>query len=62
MLEDTLRVISDNVKLFIPPRDRVAGWRRSGNVVLLKKDKELCIIDSGGPSVRSQLVSIVDKA
>ena len=60
MPKDDLVQISEAVHLFIPPPDRVADWRRSGNIVFLNNSYGLYIIDSGGPSVRNQLVSIVN--
>ncbi|MFW9887454.1 MAG: MBL fold metallo-hydrolase [Candidatus Thorarchaeota archaeon] len=51
--------IADAVHLFIPPPDRIAGWRRSGNVVILNTNKSLFLIDSGGPSARKQIKSVV---
>lgn len=60
MSDDSLLEISKGVLLFIPPPDRVAGWRRSGNIIILNNSDNLIIIDSGGPSVRNQLVIIVN--
>lgn len=59
MSENPLTEISNGVLLFIPPPDRIAGWRRSGNVIILNHSDALYIIDSGGPSVRNQLMTIV---
>jgi glyoxylase-like metal-dependent hydrolase (beta-lactamase superfamily II) len=60
MSESSLTEISNGALLFTPPPDRIAGWRRSANVILLNNSDTLYIIDSGGPSVRNQLVSIVN--
>jgi glyoxylase-like metal-dependent hydrolase (beta-lactamase superfamily II) len=60
MSENPLTEISNGVLLFVPPPDRIAGWRRSGNVIILNKSHDLYIIDSGGPSVRNQLLTIVN--
>lgn len=54
--------IADGIHLFIPPPDRIAGWRRSGNVVILDINKSLFLIDSGGPSARKQIKSIVQSS
>ncbi|MFX1439460.1 MAG: MBL fold metallo-hydrolase [Promethearchaeota archaeon] len=59
MTTNPLNEIADGIHLFIPPPDRIAGWRRSGNVVILDSDKSLFLIDSGGPSARKQIKSIV---
>ncbi|MHA2303628.1 MAG: hypothetical protein ACXACD_22040, partial [Candidatus Thorarchaeota archaeon] len=59
MTTNPLTEITDGVHLFIPPPDRIAGWRRSGNVVFLVSDTSLYLIDSGGPSARKQIASIV---
>ncbi len=60
MSENPITEISNGVLLFTPPPDRIAGWRRSGNVIILDKSEDLYIIDSGGPSVRNQLMKIVN--
>ncbi|MFX1605542.1 MAG: MBL fold metallo-hydrolase [Promethearchaeota archaeon] len=60
MPEDDLIEISNGIYLFIPPPDRVAGWRRSGNIVFLNNSPELYIVDSGGPSVRNHLVTLAN--
>ncbi len=60
MSEDSLIEIAKGIHLFIPPPDRIAGWRRSGNVIILNNSDALYIIDSGGPSVRTLLVTIVN--
>ncbi|MFW9794831.1 MAG: MBL fold metallo-hydrolase [Candidatus Thorarchaeota archaeon] len=60
MPTEVLMEISKGVLLFVPPPDRVAGWRRSGNIVFLNNSEELYIIDSGGPSARDQLVTITN--
>ncbi len=60
MSENPLTEISNGVLLFVPPPDRIAGWRRSGNVIILNKSHDLYIIDSGGPSVRNQLLTIIN--
>lgn len=60
MSENPLTEISIGVLLFVPPPDRIAGWRRSGNVIILNSSDALYIIDSGGPSVRNQLLTIVN--
>jgi len=60
MSENPLTEISNGVLLFVPPPDRIAGWRRSGNVIILNKSDDLYIIDSGGPSVRNDLLKIVN--
>jgi len=59
MTTNPLTEISEGVHFFIPPPDRIAGWRRSGNVVILNIGKSLYLIDSGGPSARKQIASIV---
>lgn len=59
MTINPLTEISDGVCLFAPPPDRIAGWRRSGNVVILDTRSMVYLIDCGGPSVRKQIVSIV---
>ncbi|MFW9786062.1 MAG: MBL fold metallo-hydrolase [Candidatus Thorarchaeota archaeon] len=61
MSEDHLMEISSGVYLFVPPPARVAGWRRSGNVIILDNSEDLYIIDSGGPSVRDRLKTIVNR-
>jgi glyoxylase-like metal-dependent hydrolase (beta-lactamase superfamily II) len=58
---NSLIEISKGVHIFIPPPDRVAGWRRSGNIIFLNNSDELYIIDSGGPSVKNQLSVIINK-
>ncbi|MHA2020403.1 MAG: MBL fold metallo-hydrolase [Candidatus Thorarchaeota archaeon] len=59
MANNPLSTVAEGVHLFIPPPDRIAGWRRSGNVVLLDGERALFLIDTGGPSARKQLVEIV---
>ncbi|MFX1369707.1 MAG: MBL fold metallo-hydrolase, partial [Promethearchaeota archaeon] len=59
MVIESLSTISDGVHLLIPPPDRIAGWRRSGNVVLLEGEEALVLIDSGGPSLKRQLAKTV---
>ena len=59
MADNSLLEISDGIHLFVPPPDRIAGWRRSANVVLLEGERALFLIDTGGPSVRTQLTEIV---
>ncbi|MHA2354754.1 MAG: MBL fold metallo-hydrolase [Candidatus Thorarchaeota archaeon] len=59
MVNNHFSEISKGVHLFIPPPDRIAGWRRSGNVVIIDCERALFLVDSGGPSVRNQLVEIV---
>ncbi|MFW9912545.1 MAG: MBL fold metallo-hydrolase [Candidatus Thorarchaeota archaeon] len=57
--DNPLSEVYDGVHLFVPPPDRIAGWRRSANVVLLEGERALFLIDTGGPSVRKQLTVIV---
>jgi glyoxylase-like metal-dependent hydrolase (beta-lactamase superfamily II) len=59
MADNSLLEISDGVYLFVPPPDRIAGWRRSANVALLEGERSLFLIDTGGPSARKQLAEIV---
>jgi len=59
MPDDDLLEIIEDIHLFIPPPHRVAGWRRSGNIVFLNGPNSLYIIDSGGPSAKHQLVTVV---
>ena len=59
MADNPLSEIFDGIHLFVPPPDRIAGWRRSANVVLLESERALFLIDTGGPSVRKQLTEIV---
>jgi glyoxylase-like metal-dependent hydrolase (beta-lactamase superfamily II) len=59
MANNPLSIVSEGVHLFVPPPDRIAGWRRSGNVVILDCERALFLFDTGGPSVRKQLVEIV---
>jgi glyoxylase-like metal-dependent hydrolase (beta-lactamase superfamily II) len=61
MTEYSLTEFGSGVHLFIPPPARVAGWRRSGNIVFLNNSDELYIIDSGGPSARSLLTAITNE-
>jgi len=59
MTTSHLTEISEGVHFFQPPPDRIAGWRRSANVVILVSSQKLFLIDSGGPSVRNHITSIV---
>ncbi|MFW9811917.1 MAG: MBL fold metallo-hydrolase [Candidatus Thorarchaeota archaeon] len=60
MSESPILEINKSVQLFIPPPDKIAGWRRSGNIVFLSDSEALYVIDSGGPSVKKQLIRIVN--
>ncbi|MFW9846439.1 MAG: MBL fold metallo-hydrolase [Candidatus Thorarchaeota archaeon] len=59
MTDNSLSEITKGVSFFQPPPDRIAGWRRSANIVMLDGNREIFLIDTGGPSIRKQLVGIV---
>ncbi len=53
--------VSEGVSLYTAPRARVAGWRRSGNIVLLRGEEGIVLIDSGGNAAKQHLIPLVNR-